>query len=160
MKKIYLTIIIILIHLVSFAQQKKKDKSETVTKELIGSWKLDYALYNSEIMGAASKEKSKAFHTDTIHFFSDKTFKFKSHDSENIDIRTHTGTWEIIGKGKTLVQKNRQVVPAFDGISTDLLFPIKIINSDRIRIDYSIYLNDNNSSTMAANTPVFFERIK
>jgi len=160
MKKTYLTIIITLIHLLSFGQQKKQDKSETVTKELIGSWKLDYALYSSKIMGAVSKEKSKVFHADTIHFFSDKTFKFKSHDTENIDVRTHTGNWEITDKGKTLVHKNRQAVPAFDGLSPDLFFLIKIINSDRIRIDYAIYFNDDNSSPKTNNTPVFFERIK
>ncbi|HEY8933929.1 MAG TPA: DUF5004 domain-containing protein [Cyclobacteriaceae bacterium] len=160
MKRTYSTILVILIHLVSFGQQKKQDKSEAVTKQLIGSWKLDYALYRSEIMGVVSKEKSKIFHTDTIHFFSDKTFKFKSHDTENVDIRIHTGTWEITDKGKTLVQKNRQAVPGFDGPLPDLFFPIKIINSDRIRIDYTVYLNDDNSNSKAANTPVFFERIK
>jgi len=147
-------------HLVSFGQQKKQDKNEAVTKQLMGSWKLDYALYRSEMMGAVSEEKSKIFHTDTIHFFSDKTFKFKSHDTANTDVRIHTGTWEIVDNGKTLVHKNRQALPAFDGQSPDLSFPIKIINPNRIRIDYPVYTNDNSAKSKPANTPVFFERIK
>jgi hypothetical protein len=159
-RKTYLTIIIILIHLFSFGQQKKQDKNEAVTKELIGSWKLDYALYTTKMGGVVSREKSKIFHTDTIHFFSDMTFRFTSHDTKNIDVRTHTGNWEITKKGRILIYKNRQAQPPFDAPSPDLFSPIKIVNANRIKIYYEVHVYGDKFDPKPDGTPVFFERIK
>lgn len=151
MRQIYYTLILTLVVFFSFGQQKKEDKNEIIAKKIVGSWKLDYALYSEW-------DKSKIFHTDTIHFFNDWTFRFRSHNTANTDIRTHTGNWEITNNGKVLVHRNRQAQPAFDVPTPDLTFPIRIISTDRIRIDYMMYF-DNEPKPKKNNTPVFFDRI-
>jgi hypothetical protein len=159
MRRVYLTIVIATVHLLSFGQ-RKMDKNEVVAKDLIGSWKFDYAVYSSTLLGVTYKDKSKIFHTDTIHFFRDKTFRFKSHNTESTDRRIHTGVWEIANNGKTLIHRKREARPPFEGQSPDLTFPIRIINEDRIRIDYIFFdVQDDNKPT-TNNTPVFFDRIK
>jgi hypothetical protein len=122
MNKIYLTIIITTIHLISFGQEKSQNKNERTAKVLVGSWKFDYALYSDIFMGTTLKDKSKIFHTDTLHFFENMTFKFRSHDTANIDIRFHNGVWEIADKGKTLIHKNRGSQPPFVGYTPDFNF--------------------------------------
>jgi hypothetical protein len=161
MKRVYLTIVIVIIHLVSFSQQKERDKNAKVAERLIGSWKFDYALYSSVYLGTVSTDTSKVFHTDTIHFFSDQTFRFRSHDTANTDVRVHTGTWEISNKGKTLIHKKRAAQPAFEGPLPDLTFPIRMEGKDRIRIDYIMMTQGQQVSKPATNnTPVFFDRIR
>lgn len=159
MKTTCLTIIITLMPLLSFGQQKKQAKCEAVARELVGSWKFEYAMYSS--FKGAPRVKSDVFHTDTIHFFNDLTFEFTSHDSEKIDVRTHTGNWEITDKGKTLVHMNRQSSPAFSEPSLpDLFFPIKLIDSERIRIGYEIYYTDPFFGGHNDNVPVYFTKIE
>jgi hypothetical protein len=160
MKRFYLTIIIASIHLVAFGQKKGQDKNTIVAEKLLGSWKFDYALYSATVGGVTSTDKSKIFHTDTLHFFADMTFRFRSHNTENTDVRIHTGTWEIVNKGKTLVHKKREAQPPFERQSPDLTFPIRFMNKDRIRIDYIFTDSQDGKDPMTNNTPVFFDRIK
>ena len=152
MKKTVLIIVVLAIHFICFGQQKE-DKNQEVSDKLVGSWKLDYALYSR-------RDSSKIFHTDTIHFYKDHTFKFRSHDTEFTDVRTHTGSWEVTKKGKVLNHRKRQANPPFDGPSPDLTFPIQIINDDRIRIDYIVHDPQGGAKSIAHSTPVFFERIE
>lgn len=120
---------------------------------------MEYAIYNGYLEGAVFRDTSTVFYIDTIQFFSDRTFRFKTHDTENTHIQTHTGNWEIAHKGRVLIQKNRQTQPPFEGTSPDLSFPIRIINADKVRIKYSVYIKGS-SATTTSNTPVFFTRIK
>jgi hypothetical protein len=160
MKRFYITIIIASVHLVSFGQRKGQDKNAIVEEKLFGSWKFDYALYTATFGGVTSTDKSKIFHTDTLHFFGGMTFRFRSHNTENTDLRIHTGTWEIVNEGKTLVHKKREARPSFQGQSPDLTFPIRVINKDRIRIDYTFTDSQDEKKPVTNNTPVFFDRIK
>ena len=145
--------------MLSFGQKRGQEKNEKVSKTLIGSWKFDYVLHGTPDMEIAAREKSQLFHTDTIHFFKDMTYKFRSHDTDFIDVRTHTGTWEITNKGKILNHKDRVAVPPFVGESPDLTFPIRVINKNRIRIDY-IFFDRGDTTPLPSNTPVYFVRIK
>ena len=160
MRLLCYTISLISLSFFCFGQPKKEDKNERVFKALVGSWKLDYAVYSATLLGIVSYDTSKIFYTDTIHFFNDRTFKFRSNAIENIGVQTHTGTWEITNKGKVLIHKNIQSLPPSAEPTRDATFPIKIINPDRIRIDYTIYHPQDYSPPRLNNTPVFFERIK
>ena len=160
MKRLYLTIFIATIHLASFAQKKGQDKRIAATEKLVGSWKFDYALYGASSAGMKSADTSKIFHTDTIYFFRDMTFRFRSHNTAYTDVRIHTGTWEITNKGRTLIHKERVADPPFDGPSPDLTFPIRFAGRDRIRIDYIFVYDPADKKAMNNNTPVFFDRIR
>ncbi|HEY3402454.1 MAG TPA: hypothetical protein VGK59_03645 [Ohtaekwangia sp.] len=168
MKHISLTILITSLYVLSFAQKKEHDKNVKVSEILIGSWKFDYAVYSNPDNNiwntpgqdtTYTKERSGVFHTDTIHFFSDMTYKFRSHDTDNSSSTVHTGDWEINNNGKTLLHKKRVAIPAFVGPLPNLTFPIRVINKNRIRIDYSI-TDEADTRPQLNNTPVYFDRIK
>lgn len=162
MKKIYLTIILASFHLFSFSQHSKRDKNKIASEILVGSWKFDYAIYRSTFWGKVEEEKSEIFHTDTLYFFNNMMFSFRSHKTEEgvwTDTSIHTGSWEIVNNGKTLIYKNREDKPAYEKPSQDVTLPIRIINKNRIRIDYLVVISGEEKPTKN-NTPVFFNRIK
>jgi hypothetical protein len=159
MGKVYLTLFIAAVHFASFGQNKGQEKNTAVADRLVGAWKFDYAVYGIDVVGRRFADTSKLFHTDTIHFFRDMTFRFRSHNTAKTDQRLHTGTWEITNKGRTLIHKNRVAQPPFDGHTPDLTFPVRIINQDRIRIDY-IFIDEESTKPPTNNTPVFFDRIR
>ncbi len=153
MRLLYLLILLTSIGGVSIGQNKSKNN--IVSEKLVGSWKFDYALYR--FSPSEPTNKSHLFHTDTISFYKDRTFKFRSHNTNFTEKSTNTGNWEVVNNGKTLIHKNRQTQPPFNEPTPDLTFPLKIINANRIRIDYEFYVKGDTSVWM--RTPIFFKRI-
>ena len=160
MNRIYLTIIIATIHVVSFGQKKGLDKNVIVTEKLIGSWKFDYAIFRASLQGTTSIDTGRSFHIDTLHFFRDMTYRFRSYNISDNSARIHTGIWEIVKRGKRIVHKKRVAQPPFEEPSPDLTFPIRVINKDRIRIDYIVIYVQFGTEATRNRTPVFFNRIK
>lgn len=160
MKRIYLTIIIVFIHFVSSGQIKEHSKNLKVAEKLVGTWKFDHAQLRVTHEGVTSINRSKIFHIDTLHFFEDMTFRFNSQnaDKTKTDSRVHTGSWAITNKGHTLVLKNREAFPPFEEETPDINFPIRVINYDRIRIDFIVYMVQGVAEPMTIKTPVYFDR--
>jgi hypothetical protein len=161
-KNILIASLILLLPSITYGQKHHLKKNKLAIERIIGSWKFEYAVYTFYrfIDSPPSKEKSDVFHTDTIHFYANMTYRFNSHDFDYKKVSAHSGEWNVINKGKTLILKNRVVKPAIKEPLVELSFPIKIKKANILRIDYSIYIKGDSINQKPNNTPVFFSRIE
>ena len=156
MKKVTLSILVLLIASSVFAQQ-----NENTAEKLIGTWVIDYT---TDVIKTKTGKKKQVTQLsgDTLEFHADGTYRQHFYNDNEQILMRYSGKWRIEKEGKALILSDtkRDWEDEADINTEEHLFSIDTIKKNRFGLFYPTQFSDEHGNYELLYLPYYYRRIR